>query len=70
MKQYVLKAVGTRDILNLTKDKLYTSLKGKEEGIFENSPYVTIIDDYNKRFSCHFNRFEIIEEFEDENIRT
>ena len=70
MKQYLLKAVGTRDILNLTKDKLYTSLKGKEEGIFENSPFVTIIDDYNKRFSCHFNRFEIIKEFEDENIRT
>ena len=66
MKQYVLKAVGTRDIRNLTKDKLYTSLRGKEEGIFENSPFVTIIDDYNKKFSLHFNRFEIIEEFEDE----
>ena len=66
MTQYVLKAVGVRDIRNLTKDKLYTSLRGKEEGIFENSPFVTIIDDFNKRFSLHFNRFEIIEEFEDE----
>lgn len=35
MKQYVLKAVGTRDIRNLTKDKLYTSLRGKEEGILK-----------------------------------
>lgn len=70
MKQYVLKAVGVRDIRNLTKDKLYTSLRGKEEGIFENSPFVTIIDDLNKRFSLHFNRFEVVEEFEDETIRT
>jgi len=62
MIQYLLKAIGTRDMRNLTQYKTYTTLEGIEEGIFENRPYVSVIDDDGIKCSCHLSRFEIIEE--------
>lgn len=42
---------------HLTQDKIYTALHGLEEGIFSNRPFVTVIDDNGKTFSCHASRF-------------
>ena len=54
-----LLAVGVDDISTLTEGKLYKSLYGWEEGIFETRPYVSIIDDSGKQYSCHLSRFII-----------
>lgn len=63
-KNYVLKAIGVRNYDGLTFGKNYTTVNGIEEGIFEDRPFVTVIDDYNKLHSCHFSRFELIKEVE------
>lgn len=64
-KQYEIKAVGVADIKNLTKDNCYTTINGIEEGIFEDSPYVSIIGDNGKLIKgIHANRFEIVKEVE------
>ena len=66
MKQYQLKATGVRGLFNLTEGKIYTSLKGIEEGIFIDRPFVSLIDDNGKPFSCHASRFKI-KEIKEEN---
>lgn len=54
----VIVAIGTRDIGNyLTYGKGYIALNGLEKGIFLNRPYVTIILDNGKPFTCHASRF-------------
>lgn len=57
-------AVGTRDIRELTAGKVYTALKGKEEGIFEDRPFVHVIDDNGKKYCCHLARFKPLENSE------
>lgn len=42
---------------NLTDGKRYQALYGIEEGIFSTSPYVTVIGDDGRRYSCHASRF-------------
>lgn len=61
-KQYVIEAVGVRDLRDLTTGKHYETLKGIEEGIFDDSPFVTIIDDAGNKQSMHADRFKIIKE--------
>lgn len=56
-----IKAVGTRELSNLTKDKVYNALHGAEEGIFHTRPFVTVIDDTGERYSCHLSRFHLVE---------
>jgi hypothetical protein len=57
-----IKAIGVRGIKELTENKVYEALYGIEEGIFPDRPFVTVINDYNREFSCHLCRFEIIDE--------
>ena len=64
MKQFLLEAVGVRDYPDFTVGKQYTTIRGIEEGIFEDRPYVTVIDDNGKEHSCHAARFKIIGEVE------
>ena len=52
-------AVGTRGLTNLTLNKVYIALYGAEPGIFPNSPYVSVIDDAGKQYSCHLSRFKL-----------
>ena len=59
-KQIQLLAVSVRGVPNLTYNKVYTTLNGIEDGIFLDRPIVTVIDDYNKPFGCHFSRFQKI----------
>jgi len=49
---------GSRGLSNLTSGKAYKALHGKEDGIFENRPFVTVIDDDGKEYSCHLSRFK------------
>lgn len=67
MKQYLLRAVGVRNYDGLTLNKEYKTLNGIEDGILPDKPFVTIINDYGKEHSCHFQRFEVVKEIE-ENI--
>ena len=61
MKRFILKAIGTMSAgRHLTKNKIYISTSNKIEGIFEDRPFVSLIDDFGKPFSCHLCRFEII----------
>ncbi len=41
----------------LVNGNRYKAIKGLEEGIFAYQPYVTVIDEYGKSFSCHAARF-------------
>jgi hypothetical protein len=50
-------ARGVRDLGNLTAGKAYTAIKGREEGIFECRPFVTVVDDDGKNYCCHLDRF-------------
>ncbi len=50
-------AQGVRGIRDLTHGKQYTALYGIEEGIFACRPFVTVIDDVGKEYSCHASRF-------------
>jgi hypothetical protein len=50
-------AIGVRDYPNLTSFKVYTAINGREEGIFETSPFVTVIGDDGKKLTCHLSRF-------------
>ena len=61
-KQYIIEAVGVRGLRNLRTGALYETLKGIEAGIFDDRPYVTIIDDAGNQQSMHANRFKIIKE--------
>lgn len=63
-----LVAVGARDLDWLTSDNIYVALNGKEEGIFETRPYVSITGDDGKTHSCHLSRFALYECDEKENI--
>lgn len=64
-KQFLLKAIGVRNYDGLTKNKEYKTLNGIEDGIFSDRPFVTIINDYGKEHSCHFQRFEIVKEIKE-----
>lgn len=64
--QYLLKATGTRDLVGrLATNKEYKSLYGIEEGFFQDRPFVTVLDDSNKKLTCHLSRFEIIKELKE-----
>ena len=65
-KQYIIEAVGVRDLRDLTTGKQYETIKGIEAGIFDDSPFVTILDDAGNKQSMHTNRFKIIKEKEQE----
>jgi hypothetical protein len=54
-----LLAVGVSDIRELTEGKLYKALYGWEKGIYKDRPYVSIIGDNGKQYSCHLSRFRI-----------
>lgn len=66
-KQFRLLAIGVRNYDGLTYKKEYVTINGVEGGIFEDRPFVTVIDDNNKIHSCHLSRFEIIEEIKENN---
>ena len=61
-KQYVIEAVGVRGLRDLTTGKHYETIKGIEAGIFDDRPFVTIINDAGNRQSMHAKRFKIIKE--------
>lgn len=61
-KQYIIEAVGVRNLRDLRTGAHYETLKGIEAGIFDDRPYVTIIDDAGNKQSMHANRFKIIKE--------
>ena len=63
-KQYIIEAVGIRDLRDLTTGKHYETLNGIEGGIFEGSPYVSLINDAGNKQSMHAARFKIIKEKE------
>lgn len=65
MEQYLLKAIGVRNYDGLTLNKEYKTLNGIEDGILPDKPFVTIINDYGKEHSCHFQRFEVIKKIEE-----
>jgi len=50
-------ATGVRGLRHLTTGKTYYAINGTEGGIFESSPYVTVINDVGKEYSCHQSRF-------------
>jgi hypothetical protein len=54
-------AVGTRDVDWLTSGKAYAAVHGKEEGIFESRPFVSVVGDDGKEHSCHLSRFHPVE---------
>ena len=60
-KNTKLLAIGVSDIRELTEGKVYEALYGWEEGIFENRPFVSVIDDTGKQYSCHLVRFRIFQ---------
>jgi hypothetical protein len=51
-------AVGTRDCRDLTSGKVYAACNGREDGIFESRPFVTVVADDGKKHSFHLSRFE------------
>ena len=56
-----IKCIGARTADGrLTDGKVYATLNGIEPGIFENRPFVTVIDDFGKKSSWHASRFEIV----------
>ena len=56
----MITAHGVHGLTNLTTGKQYECLHGTEPGIFESRPFVTVIDDNGKKYSCHQSRFEEI----------
>ena len=52
-------AIGTRDLHYLTSGKTYIAINGKEEGIFETRPFVTVVADDGLRHSMHLSRFTL-----------
>lgn len=54
-------AMGTRGLTALVKGKTYKSLYGAEEGIFPSCPFVTVIGEHGRKYSCHLSRFKIKE---------
>lgn len=60
-------AIGTESTNgNLTKFKEYKAIRGLEAGIFANRPFVTVLGEYGKPFSCHASRFikpELLEQW-------
>lgn len=65
-KQYIIEAVGVRNLRDFTTGKQYETIKGIEAGIFDDRPYVTILDDAGNKQSMHARRFKIIKEKEQE----
>jgi hypothetical protein len=61
-KQYIIEAVGVRNLRDFTTGKQYETINGIEEGIFVDRPYVTLIDDAGSKQSMHASRFKIIKE--------
>ena len=61
-KQYIIEAIGVRDLRSLTTGKHYETINGIEGGIFADSPYITLIDDDGNKQSMHAARFNIIKE--------
>lgn len=57
----LITAYGTRGMRNLTAGKEYVCINGTEAGLFPGRPYVSVIDDDGKLYSCHQSRFEKIE---------
>ena len=68
MKQYLLKAIGVRGLSNLTENKEYITLRGIEPGIFEDRPFVSVLDDNGIGYSCHASRFEIVKELKEKDL--
>ena len=50
-------ANGTRDLRELTRGKVYEAINGREDGIFNDRPFVTVIADDGKKHSYHLSRF-------------
>ena len=50
-------AIGTRDVRDLTRGAAYTAINGREDGIFEDRPFVTVETDDGKIRSFHLSRF-------------
>lgn len=50
-------AIGTRDVRDLTRGKVYTAINGREDGIFSNRPFVTVVADDGKKRVFHLSRF-------------
>lgn len=44
----------------LTEGKFYECLYGLEEGIFSDSPFVTVIGDNGEEVRAHASRFEVV----------
>ena len=61
-KQYIIEAVGVRNLRDLTTGKHYETIKVIEPGIFENRPYITLLDDSGNTQSMHLSRFKIVKE--------
>ena len=61
-KQYIIEAIGVRDLRSLTTGKHYETINGIEGGIFSDSPYITLIDDNGNKQTKHAARFNIIKE--------
>lgn len=40
---------------------VYVALEGKEDGIFSDRPYVTVLDERGRRTQCHASRFELVD---------
>jgi len=54
----IVVAVGTEATNgNLTKFKEYKAIRGLEAGIFADRPYIAVMGEYGKPFSCHASRF-------------
>lgn len=55
-------ALGTVGISDkLTLGKVYQAIYGLEAGIFADRPFVTVICNTGKHFSCHASRFRLPE---------
>lgn len=57
-----LRCVRPGDGYNLCYGSVYVALEGKEEGIFPDRPFVSVIDEAGKRTSAHACRFELVQD--------
>jgi len=56
-------AIGTKGLSDvITAGNTYIAINGAENGIVPFRPYVTILSDSGKEFSCHLSRFKIKEQ--------
>jgi hypothetical protein len=57
--QYTLKAEDCHSY-HITVGKEYKTLKGIEEGMYSDSPYVTFMDDSGKKATSFLSRFAVV----------